>query len=136
MSLWLFWGVTAVLALLEWLGSCAFAAGLYSGKKGLMSDLLAATVMVVFGLVFELVGNSLKIKCVMPQSLIELIPTLQADVSKCLADSKEVVSFGEMLTTTLGMNSVLAALVLYSALKLGFWLLGWLIQYLGRRGKL
>lgn len=120
MSFWSFWGLTAVLAFMEWLGSWCIALKL-SGQKGLISDLIAATVMVIIGLVFGSTGQVIMLQCTIPESLGEELDILRADLQDCRDYGAEVISFGDMLKSTFGMNSIIAALLLYFILKAAYY---------------
>jgi hypothetical protein len=132
MSFWMFWAVTAVLALMEWLGSWCFALAVPGLNKGLISDLCAATVMVIVGSVFGTVGNVVKFQCALPSSLSESFSSIQTDMRECQEFGENIVTFGDMIKSTFGMNSVIAALVLYFAFKAGGYLLG---KFLDRRAR-
>lgn len=132
MSFWMFCAATVVLALLEWLGSWCFALAVPGLNKGLISDLFAATVMVIVGLAFGRVGSVVEFQCTLPDSLSEDFSSLQTDMRGCQEYGASIVSFGDMIKSTFGMNSVIAALVLYFALKVGGYLLGKLFE---RRAK-
>ncbi|MFG0268797.1 hypothetical protein [Pseudomonas sp. zjy_14] len=132
MSSFMFWAVTAALALMEWLGSWCFALSVPGLKKGLISDLFAATVMVVVGSVFGTVGGVIKFQCTLPSSMSEGFSLIQKDMQECKEYGENIVTFGDMVKSTFGMNSVIAALVLYFAFKIGAYLLS---KFLERRAK-
>jgi large-conductance mechanosensitive channel len=95
------------LALFEWLLSWSVASSPLVDQKGFVSDVLAAMVMVVIGGAFEMVGNHIAWQCRIPMQLIG------TDMTGCVNYGESVMSFGEMVKTTLGMNSVLAAVLFY-----------------------
>ena len=117
MNGWVFAGVTIGLALFEWLLSHSIASSELIGKKGLVSDVLAALVMVMLGLAFERAGNAGQLQCDVPEGLLESLSMLKSSVEGCREHAEEITTLGKMIRTTLGMNSVIAALVLYAVFE-------------------
>ncbi len=107
MSIFAFILISIGLAIFEWLLSWSIASSPLVGEKGFGSDVLAAMVMVVIGGAYEMVGNHIAWQCRIPMQLIG------TDMTECIKYGESVMSFGEMIKTTLGINSVLAAILLY-----------------------
>ncbi len=85
-----------------------------SGEKNIGSDLIAAIVMVVIGTAYETVGFNI----LRPAQKIQELGV--ANPSESLELGRDLVSFGETIQTTMGMNAVLAALVFYAVIKITF----------------
>lgn len=125
MSFLAFIVVTIGLAAMEWLLSLSIAVGLGTGNKGLTTDLIAAMMMVIAGTAFEMTGTTVRMQCLLPPEAFEVFPGIEADQKECQQYAEQIMSFGAMLKSTLGMNSVVAALVLYFAAKGAMWLINY-----------
>ncbi len=123
MSLLTFIVVTIALTLMELLLSWSVALQWLNGRKGLASDLIAAIMMVIAGTAFEMTGTTIKMQCTLPQDFLASFPSFEADQKDCQQYAEQVISFGAMVKSTLGMNSVVAALVLYFAANGAMWLI-------------
>lgn len=66
-----------------------------------------ALVMFVIGGAFEVTGTTIKQPCNKARELANV------DVSSCIELAESTISFGEALQTSMGINVVLAAVVMY-----------------------
>jgi hypothetical protein len=119
---WAFIIVSIGIALIEWLLSLCVAAHSLVGKKGFVSDVVAAIAMLVIGSAFEMVGRTVKLKCTIPNEALTTFEFLKSDMEECKEYGDQVMSFGQMVGSTVGINSVIAALILYFAINGLFWL--------------
>ena len=110
------------LAVFELALSYSIASSPLIEKKGLGSDILAAMCMVVIGVAFEATGDHISWRCKLPMDAVGI------DLSECVNYGNEVASFGEAVKTTMGINAVLFAILLYFLLKLAKFLIGLYFQ--------
>ena len=110
-SAW-FIGVTIALAVLEWVISYFIAFQTGGAGRGLRSDVLAAMIMLVIGGLFKLAGAYSALPCELYAKVVEEKQRL-INVAECIAPGKEMENFGDMFMSTLGMNAVVAAVVLF-----------------------
>mgnify|MGYP001762818991 FL=1 len=99
------------LAIFEFILSLLIALKIDS-EKNIVSDIVAAMIMVVIGGVYETAGYHILMPCQ------KLRDTGVANPKDCIEFGQTVMSFGETLRTTMGMNSVVAAIVFYAVIKL------------------
>ena len=99
------------LAILEFLLSSLIAIKMDS-KKNIGSDIIAAMFMLVIGGFYEAIGYHILMPCQ------KLKDTGVANPKDCIEFGKQVMSFGDTIQTTMGVNAVVAAVVFYAVIKI------------------
>jgi hypothetical protein len=108
-------------SLIELAISLLIAGDYFSGKKGLIVDVLAAICMLGLSWLLTYTGRAREYICKsseVPQS----VEGLSFDTKSCLADTQWLLAWGESFKTSLSMHPVVAAIVLFFMVKWG-WLL-------------
>jgi len=105
----LFWGATALFFVLEYMLSRAIASRSFSPQQGLVTDVAAAVLMLLLAVGLLAFADLLEVKCSYYGSVFS-----DFDSEQCIDQvANKVVTLGDVLRTTLGMNPVFAAIGLY-----------------------
>jgi hypothetical protein len=109
---WFFWGATAFFMLFELVLSYAFAESPLMPKQGLVTDIAAAASIWALSFLVYLTAAATKTDC---DSWGQL-PGF--DINGCLGYTEKVYTLGDVLNSTIGLNPIIAATVLYFLFKL------------------
>lgn len=135
---WAYWGWTVAVLLFEAGLAFAIAQGIaeltdgYSGGfVSLLGDVSAAGLLLFFGSEIILVGEIENIGCApLGQAAKDVAPlqpvvgSIISDASKtCTEHAEKTIGVGEQFVTSLGMNPVLAAVVIYLSIRGVAWII-------------
>jgi len=105
----LFWGATALFFVLEYILSRAIAEIEIFPEQGLVTDISAAVLMLLLAVGLLAFADLLEVKCSYYGSVLSDFNSAQ-----CIDQVvNKVVTLGDVLRTTLGMNPVFAAIWFY-----------------------